>query len=114
MWMPLTGIIIGLTIGLLFPLSIPVAITNFMSIIALCSIDSIFIGFRAKLSNKFDTLLFTNEFILNSILATVLVYLGNIMNTNMFIAVAIIFTARIFYNLSSINQYLFLRKKELN
>jgi len=108
--MPLIGLIIGLIAGMIFPLSLPAISTRFLSIVALSAIDSIFLGFSAKLNKDFDTLLFTNQFILNSILAIGLVYLGDITNTNLLIAVAIIFTARIFYNLSNLNTQLFFHK----
>ena len=110
MWMPLLGLIIGLLIGIVFPISIPAISTKFLAIVALCSIDSLLLGLRAKLYNKFNTIIFTNEFILNSILSIGLVYLGDVMGTNLFTAVAIIITARIFYNLSNINHYIFLQK----
>jgi len=47
---------------------------------------------------------------LNTIIAIGLVYLGDIMNTDLFIAVAIIFSARVFYNLSNLNHQLFFQK----
>ena len=110
MWIPLVGLIIGLAIGIIFPFSIPLIGAKYLSISALSAIDCIFIGFRARLNNHFNTLLFTLEFILNTFIAIGLVYLGDIMNTDLFIAIAIIFSARIFYNLSSLNHQLFFQK----
>jgi small basic protein len=110
MWIPLVGLIIGLVIGMIFPASIPDIGVKYLSICALSSIDSVFIGFRARLNNHFNTVLFTIEFILNTIIAIGLVYLGDIMKTDLFIAIAIIFCARIFYNLSNLNHQLFFQK----
>jgi small basic protein len=109
MWIPLVGLIIGLIIGALFPVSLQVFDAKYLSISALSSIDSVFIGFRAKLNNHFNTTLFTIEFVLNTIIAIGLVYLGDIMNTDLFTAIAIIFCARIFYNLSGLNHQLFFK-----
>ncbi|MDD3012089.1 MAG: small basic family protein [Candidatus Gastranaerophilales bacterium] len=110
MWIPLVGLIIGLVIGAVFPGNIHIFDAKYLSISALSSIDSVFIGFRAKLNNHFNTTLFTIEFVLNTIIAIGLVYLGDIMNTDLFIAVAIIFSARVFYNLSNLNHQLFFQK----
>jgi len=110
MWLPLLGLIFGLLIGTMFPLSIPVIQAKYLSIGALSAIDCVFIGFRAKLNNHFNTLLFAIEFVLNTIIAIGLVYLGDIMNTDLFVAIAIIFSARIFYNLSNLNHQLFFQK----
>lgn len=110
MWIPLVGLIIGLIVGAVFPISLQAISAKYLSIAALSSIDSVFIGFRAKLNNHFNTTLFTIEFVLNTIIAIGLVYLGDIMNTDLFIAVAIIFSARVFYNLSNLNHQLFFQK----
>ena len=110
MWIPLVGLIIGLFIGMLFPASIPDIGSKYLSICALSSIDSAFFGFRARLNNHFNVVLFAIEFTLNTIIAIGLVYLGDIMKTDLFIAIAIIFSARIFYNLSNLNHQLFFQK----
>ena len=80
---------------------------NILSVIVLCSLDSISSGFFSKLSKEFDMLLFTNEYILNSILGIGLVYMGSILNADLFIPVAIILTARIFYNSSKVCRLIF-------
>lgn len=110
MWIPLLGLIIGLFAGMIIPLGIPAIGAKYLLVGVLSSVDSVFIGFRARLNNHFNTTLFVIEFILNTIIAIGLVYLGDIMNTDLFIAIAIIFTARIFYNLSNLNHQLFFQK----
>lgn len=109
MWLPLIGLIIGLLSGLLFPLSFPLIGAKYLAIIALSSIDFILIGFKAKLNNHFNSVLFIIEFILSTILAIGLVYLGDIMNVDLLIAISIVFSVRIFHNLSSLNHQLFFK-----
>lgn len=110
MWLPIIGLIVGIIIGMLFPISIPLISAKYLAICTLAAIDSIFIGFKARLNNHFNAILFTVEFILNTVIAIGLVFLGDIMNTDLFIAIAIVFNARIFYNLSSLNNQLFFQK----
>lgn len=111
MWLPIVGLITGLILGMIFPVDISFLSTKYLCLYALSSVDAVFIGFRARLNNHFNTMLFTIEFLLNTIIAIGLVYLGDIMNTDLFIAIAIIFSARIFYNLSSLNHQLFFQKQ---
>lgn len=111
MWLPLVGLIIGLLVGMLIPVDVSFVSTKYLCIYALSSIDAVFIGFRARLNSHFNTMLFTIEFFLNTIIAIGLVYLGDIMNADLFIAIAIIFSARVFYNLSSLNHQLFFQKQ---
>ena len=109
MWLPLVGLIAGLIIGALFPFIVPAVEAKYLAITALSSIDSVFVGFKARMNRHFNSTLFAIEFVLNTIIAIGLVYLGDIMNTDLFVAIAIIFSARIFYNLSSLNHQLFFK-----
>ncbi|EKE02240.1 MAG: hypothetical protein ACD_20C00409G0003 [uncultured bacterium] len=113
MWLPSVGLIIGLIIGSLFPFSIPVLSAKYLAVTALCAIDFIFVGFKARLNNHFNTAQFVIEFILNTIIAIGLVYLGDIMNVDLFMAVAIVLSARIFYNISSLNHLLFYKNSNI-
>ncbi|MFH0702182.1 MAG: small basic family protein [bacterium] len=113
MWIPLIGLIIGLIVGILFPFSIPLIKTKYLAISTLSAIDSVFIGFRTRLNNNFNVKLFVTEFILNTILAIGLVYLGDIMNTDLFVTITIVFSAKIFYNISNLNHQLFFKNKSI-
>lgn len=110
MWLPIVGLIIGLLLGTLFPFSLPLIKAKYLAIVALSAIDFIFIGFGAKLNNHFNTNLFIIEFLLTTIVAIGLVYLGDIMSTDLFIAISIVYSARIFHNLSILNHKLFFSK----
>lgn len=113
MWIPSVGLIIGLIIGALFPFSIAVISAKYLAVTALLAIDFIFIGFRSKLNDHFNTIPFIIEFILNTIIAIGLVCLGDIMNTDLFMAITIVLSARIFYNVSSLNHQLFFKNSNI-
>lgn len=110
MWIPIIGLLIGLVIGGLLPVSIPLVNTQINTILVLVSTDALFNGFLAKLEGRFSTLLFSIEFLLNVLLAVGMVYFGIIMGVDIFLAVIIIFGVRIFHNLSKINQKLFIHR----
>jgi len=111
MWMPILGLIAGLLIGTLFPFSLPLIKAKYLAITALSAIDFIFLGFSTKLNNHFNTNLFIIEFLLTTMVAIGLVYLGDIMSTDLFVAITIVYSARIFHNLSILNHKLFFQKQ---
>lgn len=106
------GIIVGVVIGFLSPLNISLTNEKLLLILILVSFDVLFSSSNAKLLQQFDYLLFTNEFILNSILSVVLVYLGNIMGLDLFSVVALVLTLKIFYNLSKLTKTIVLKMKK--
>ena len=110
MWIPIIGLLIGLVVGGLLPVSIPVINTQINTIIVISATDALFNGFFNKLEGNFSTLLFSIEFLLNTLLAIGIVYFGIIMGIDLFLAITIIFGVRIFHNLSQINQKLFIHR----
>lgn len=106
------GILVGIIIGILLPLNISLINEKVLLILILVSFDILFAGINAKLLKQFDYLLFTNEFILNSILSVVLVYLGNIVGLDLFSTVALVLTIKIFYNLSKLTKTVVLKIKK--
>lgn len=110
MWIPIIGLLIGLVIGGLLPISIPLVNTQINTILVIISTDALFNGFLAKLEGRFSTLLFSIEFLINVLLGIGMVYFGMIMGVDIFLALIIIFGVRIFHNLSKINQKLFIHR----
>lgn len=108
MWTPIIGLLLGLMIGGLLPINMPVIDPQMAMILVMSSTDSVLNGFIAQLDSKFNTLLFTVEFLLNTLLGLGVVYFGFIMNIDLLLAVAIIFGVRMFHNISLINQKLFI------
>ena len=106
------GILTGIILGFLSPLNISLIDEKLLLIIVLVSFDVLLAGTNAKLLKQFDYLLFTNEFILNSILSMVLVYLGNIVGLDIFSTVALVLTIKIFYNLSKLTKTVVLKTKK--
>ena len=81
-------------------------------ILILVSFDILFAGINAKLLKQFDYLLFTNEFILNSILSVGIVFLGTILGLDLFSIIALVLTIKIFYNLNKLTKTIVLTRKK--
>ncbi len=106
----LAGIFIGMLIGFLSPVNISLLDAKPLLIIILVSFGVIFESGNAKLLQQFNYLLFTNDFLLNTILSLGLIYLGNVMGLDLFPLVALILIYRAFSALSKLVKTLIIKK----
>ncbi len=98
------GILTGIIIGFVTPLNISLINEKLLLILILVSFDVLFSSINAKLLQQFDYLLFTNEFILNSILSVGIVYLGIVLGLDLFSVIALVLTLKMFYNLNKLTK----------
>lgn len=109
MALPIAGLIIGLLIGVSFPITVPTAYAKFMSVALLASLDSVFGGLRAGIEEKFDNTVFITGFFTNALLAAGLVYIGDHIGIDLYYVALLAFGLRVFQNLAIIRRY-FLKK----
>ena len=109
MMLPVFAVLVGITIGLLFPISLPAEYGKFMAVALLASLDSVFGGLRAGLEEKFDNTIFISGFFVNALLAVVLVFIGDRLGIDLYYVASLAFGLRIFQNLAIIRRY-FLKK----
>lgn len=109
MALPLIGLVIGISLGAIFPMAIPVEYAKFMSVALLASLDSVFGGLRAGAEEKFDNTVFVTGFFTNALMAAGLVYIGEGLGIDLYYVALLAFGLRIFQNLAIIRRY-FLRK----
>ncbi len=93
-----------IALGFLFgySLEIPYTFTEYIAVAILAFLDSIFGGIASNMQNKFDIYVFISGFFLNAIIAMFLVYLGQKLNVDIYLAAVIVFSTRLFTNLSII------------
>ena len=108
------GILAGIILGFILPFNIALINEKVLLLLILIGFDVIFAGINAKLLKQFEYLLFTNEFILNSILSVGLVYLGNIMGLDLFPAVSLVLILKVFYNLNKLIKTIVITVKNKN
>ena len=109
MMLPIVGVLLGIAIGLLFPLSMPVEFGKFLAVALLASLDSVFGGLRSALEEKFDNAVFISGFFVNALLAVVLVFVGDRLGIDLYYVASLAFGLRIFQNLAIIRRF-FLKK----
>lgn len=91
-------IVLGFVFG--YGLEIPYTFTEYIAVAILAFLDSLFGGIASNMQNKFEMAIFISGFFLNAIIAIFLVYLGQKLNVDIYLAAVIVFTSRLFTNLS--------------
>lgn len=115
MWLPLLGILIGIILGMVFPFSIPLAYSSYMSVAVLAALDSVFGGIKSHLENQFESDVFLTGFFGNAILAAGLTYIGDRLDVPIYLAAIFVFGSRLFQNFAVIRRQILLRfKKKTN
>ena len=76
MWLPLLGLILGISLGLLSDIQIPEVYDNYLSIAVLAALDTLIWRHRAHLQQVYDDKVFVSGFFFNIALAAALAFLG--------------------------------------
>ncbi|NLB87738.1 MAG: small basic family protein [Syntrophomonadaceae bacterium] len=107
MWLlVLFCLLIGLIIGFQMPVLVPAIMAKYMSIALLAALDSVFGGIRAYMEDGFDNTIFISGFVVNTLLAAGLAYLGDRLGVELYLAAVFVFGVRLFQNLGIIRRYL--------
>lgn len=109
MWFALIGLLIGIGIGIFAPLSIPVEFARYTAVGILGILDSILGAVRADLQGKYDSSIFISGLFFNMVAAVLITYIGDRLGLDLYLAVLVVFTLRIFDNIATI-RYSFLTK----
>lgn len=112
MWLPLLGLLIGISLGLLSDLQIPSVYSNYLSIAVLAALDTLFGGIRAHLQQVYDDKIFISGFFFNIILAANLAFLGVHLGVDLYLAAVFAFGVRLFQNIAIIRRILLTKWSE--
>lgn len=95
-------------LGFLFGsnIAVPYTYTEYIAVAILAFLDSLFGGIVANMQDKFSLPIFVSGFFLNAIIAIFLVYLGQKLNVDIYLAAVIVFSGRLFTNFSIIRRIL--------
>ncbi len=103
MWI-LLGLIIGIVAALALPSQFapPVAYSTYISVAFLAGLDSVIGGIKGGLEDRFDLSVFVSGFILNTLLAALITWMGDKIGVDLYMAAIVTFGVRIFNNFGSI------------
>jgi small basic protein len=104
MWLPLLGLVLGVSLGILTDIQIPSVYENYLSIAVLAALDTIFGGIRAQLQQVYDDKVFITGFFFNIMLAAGLAFLGVHIGVDLYLAAIFAFGVRLFNNIAVIRR----------
>ncbi|MFD1204067.1 MULTISPECIES: small basic family protein [Sporosarcina] len=112
MWLPLLGLLIGVSLGLLSDIQIPQMYSSYLSIAVLAALDTLFGGIRAHLQQVYDDKVFISGFFFNIALAAGLSFLGVNLGVDLYLAAVFAFGVRLFQNIALIRRTLLMKWTE--
>lgn len=112
MWIPIVGLILGILLGSVFTLPVPIIYAKYLSIAVLAALDSLLGGVRGILEESFDGTILLSGFFTNTLLAALLAYMGDHLGVDLYLAAVIAFGIRLFGNLGFIRRDLITRYRD--
>ncbi len=101
---------LGVTLGLLTSITVPVALLTYLGVAVLAAIDSCLGGMRAALEQTFDDKAFVFGFFTNTLMAAFIVFIGDRIGVReLYLAAVVAFGMRVFDNLGQVRRGLFQR-----
>ena len=104
MWLPIAGLLVGIVLGFLVSVEIPLGVVKYTAIAILAAIDTILGGARAQLEERFDLSIFVTGFFANTVLAALLTAIGDLLGVDIYLGAVIAFSIRIFGNVGFIRR----------
>lgn len=106
------AICLGIAAGMYIPLNFNISLSIYLSVAIFSALDSLIGAMRANFEEKFDNLIFLSGFILNTIVAVLLAFIGDRLNLPLYYAAIFVFGTRLFSNISIIRRKLIILYRE--
>ncbi len=108
--LPLIGLIIGIILGLVLNIPVPVSLSKYLGIAVLAALDSAIGGLRASLEMKFNEKLFFTGIFSNTLMAAFIVFMGDRLGIDLYLAAVVAFGVRLFQNLALVRRHYFQKR----
>jgi len=105
MWLPIIGLLVGVSISYLFSITIPAQYSRYTALAILAALDSILGAARAQLEGQYDNKIFVSGFCVNALLAGLLAFVGDRLGVELYYAAIVAFGVRLFDNLAIIRRH---------
>ena len=105
MLLPICALVIGCLIGILVPWSINPAYSVYVAIAILAALDSVLGGISAILNKRFSMVIFISGLFGNAALAAFIIYLGDKLGLDLYVAIVVVFGTRMFQNFGFIRRF---------
>lgn len=103
------ALVLGLVVGLILRPTVPGVLEPYLPIAVVAALDAVFGGIRARLDGIFDAKVFVVSFISNTLVAALIVFLGDKLGagSQLSTAVVVVLGIRIFGNAAAIRRLIF-------
>lgn len=103
------GLAAGVVLGLILHPDVPLWLQPYLPIAIVAALDALFGAFRARLEGTFNEKVFAVSFVSNTVIAAVIVLLGDLIGvgSQLSTAVVVVLGIRIFANVAAIRRKLF-------
>jgi len=103
----LLGVFIGIIIGLLSDITIPIEYIKYTAVIIIGIADALFGAIKAEVTkDRFNYIILITGLLFNTLLALGITLIGEKLGLDLYMAATIVFTFRIFTNLGQIRRAL--------
>ncbi len=102
MYLILLGLSLGLVIGGFLRLNIPPELARYTAVAIVGILDSLFGAVRASIEKKYSTTIFITGLFFNMVVAVLITFIGDRLNLDLYLAILVAFTIRIFANIGVI------------
>ena len=105
MLLPLVGLLVGVLAGFLLNVNVGFELQRYSAVAILAALDSVLGAVRAELDGVYDNRIFISGFIVNALVAVLLVFLGDRLSLDLYLVALISFGLRIFNNVALIRRH---------
>jgi small basic protein len=102
MYLIILGLSLGLIIGAFLQVDIPPEFARYTAVAIVGILDSLFGAIRASIEKKYSTTIFLSGLAFNMVIAVLITFMGDKLNLDLYLAILIAFTIRIFANIGII------------
>src|SRR5580700_8366384 len=108
-WLPIASLAAGFALGsfvlIRSHIQVPPEYAVYLSVAALAGLDTVFGGIRAGIEGRFQNDIFVTGFLLNTLLAAALAWVGDHIGINLALVAVLVLGARVFNNLSLMRRF---------
>lgn len=103
------GLALGVVLGIVFHPTVPLWLEPYLPLAVVAALDAVFGGIRANLDHIFDEKVFVVSFLSNTLVAALIVYLGDQLGVGgqLSTAIVVVLGIRIFSNVAAIRRRVF-------
>ena len=99
------GLALGIALGIYSPIVIPPNYTVYVAVALLAALDSVLGSLSAHINKNFSFSIFISGLFGNALLAALIIFIGEKLGLDLYIAVVVVFGTRLFQNFAIVRRF---------